>query len=302
MKKLISLILAALLALSTLTAGFAATYTDKDTVKKVQQALNDAGYECGTPDGVAGKKTAAAITQYRTDKGLEVSDAIDDALLEAMGLAEAPAEAKVEPEQAEADASSEEGTVTSQSTEITEDITLTPELLYAPQAFMSAWQNLLYNMGLGVFAETGAEAITEKWANDYYDFEPEGIDTYSVPTAWTAKLHFDFDVDADKIGTEPPEGIMMMFTGRTENLLDAWDCLAAKAFLFYANFLYGGSEEDWNSLCKLFGDTTPETKLSMEDWIEASSGPVFECEKYKVNYYPLGSWSAGQTGFSVYSN
>lgn len=89
MKKLISLILAALLALSTLTAAFAATYTDKDTVKKVQQALNDAGYECGTPDGIAGKKTAAAITQYRTDKGLEVSDTIDDALLEAMGLAEA---------------------------------------------------------------------------------------------------------------------------------------------------------------------------------------------------------------------
>ena len=85
MKKLISLILAALLALSTLTAGFAATYTDKDTVKKVQQALNDAGYECGTPDGIAGKKTAAAITQYQTEKGLEATGTIDDALLEAIG-------------------------------------------------------------------------------------------------------------------------------------------------------------------------------------------------------------------------
>jgi peptidoglycan hydrolase-like protein with peptidoglycan-binding domain len=89
MKKFISLILAALLVLSTLTTAFAATYTDKDTVKKVQQALNDAGYNCGTPDGVAGKKTAAAITQYQTDKGLEATGTIDDALLEAMGLAEA---------------------------------------------------------------------------------------------------------------------------------------------------------------------------------------------------------------------
>ena len=89
MKKLISLILAVLLALSTLTAAFAATYTDKDTVKKVQQALNEAGYECGTPDGIAGKKTAAAITQYQTDKGLEANGTIDDALLEAMGLAKA---------------------------------------------------------------------------------------------------------------------------------------------------------------------------------------------------------------------
>ena len=88
MKKIIALILAALLALSMLTAATAATYTDKDTVKKVQQALNDAGYNCGTPDGVAGKKTAAAITQYQTDKGLEATGTIDDALLQAMGLAE----------------------------------------------------------------------------------------------------------------------------------------------------------------------------------------------------------------------
>ena len=298
MKKLISLIMAALLALSTLTATFAATYTDKDTVKKVQQALNDAGYECGTPDGIAGKKTAAAITQYRTDKGLEVSDTIDDALLEAMGLAEVPAEAKVEPEQAEADSPSEEGTVPSQSTDITEDTTITPELLYAPQAFMTAWQNLLYNTGLEVFAEIGAEAIAEKWANDYYDFEAEDFDLYSVPTAWTAKLHFSFDVDAEKIGTEQPEGIMMMFTGRTENMLDAWDCLAAKAFLYCANFLYGGSEEDWNSLYNLFGDTTPESKLSTEDWKNAED-PVYECEKYGVYYRNLGLWSANEIGFSV---
>lgn len=73
-------------------------YTDKDTVKKVQQALNDAGYNCGKPDGIAGKKTFAAITQYRTDKGLEVSEAIDDALLEAMGIAAPQAEAEAQPE------------------------------------------------------------------------------------------------------------------------------------------------------------------------------------------------------------
>ncbi len=64
-------------------------YTDKETVKAVQQALNEAGYNCGTPDGIAGKKTFAAIIQYRTDKGLEVNENIDDALLEALGLASA---------------------------------------------------------------------------------------------------------------------------------------------------------------------------------------------------------------------
>ena len=86
MKKLITLIMAVLLALSTLTVAFAATYTDKETVKRVQQAFNDAGYDCGMPDGIAGKKTVAMITQYQTDKGLETTGQIDDALLEAMGI------------------------------------------------------------------------------------------------------------------------------------------------------------------------------------------------------------------------
>lgn len=61
-------------------------YTDRDTVQKVQQALNDAGYSCGTPDGVAGKKTVAAITQYQTDKGLTATGTVTDELLSALGL------------------------------------------------------------------------------------------------------------------------------------------------------------------------------------------------------------------------
>ena len=96
MKKCIALLLAALLALSMFTTAFAATYKDKATVKAVQQALNDAGYNCGTPDGSAGKKTKAAIESYQADHGLEVTREIDDALLEALGLAEEQAEAEDE--------------------------------------------------------------------------------------------------------------------------------------------------------------------------------------------------------------
>ena len=87
MKKLICLVLAVMLALSAVSA-LAAEYTDKDTVKKVQQALNDAGYDCGTPDGAAGKKTKAAITNYQKANGLTASGVIDDKLLIALGLAE----------------------------------------------------------------------------------------------------------------------------------------------------------------------------------------------------------------------
>ena len=34
---------------------------DSTIIQQVQQALNDAGFDCGTPDGIAGKGTAAAV-------------------------------------------------------------------------------------------------------------------------------------------------------------------------------------------------------------------------------------------------
>lgn len=92
MKQFICIMLAVMLALSAVFA-FAAEYTDKDTVKRVQQALNDAGYNCGTPDGSAGKKTKQAIQDYRSANGLTATGMIDDELLAALGLAEATAEA-----------------------------------------------------------------------------------------------------------------------------------------------------------------------------------------------------------------
>lgn len=96
MKKLICLVLAVMLVLSAVSA-FAAEYTDKDTVKKVQQALNNAGYDCGTPDGAAGKKTKAAIKDYQNANGLTASGVIDDELLAALGIeVEAPVEAPAE--------------------------------------------------------------------------------------------------------------------------------------------------------------------------------------------------------------
>lgn len=106
MKRVIALLIAALLAASALTGSLAATYSSKDIVKQAQQALNDAGYNCGTPDGIAGKKTAAAINQYQTDNGLEVTGVVDDALLESLGIEVPQAEEpESEPEETADDSS-----------------------------------------------------------------------------------------------------------------------------------------------------------------------------------------------------
>ena len=66
----------------------ATVYTDKETVIKVQQALNDAGYNCGTPDGVAGSKTNQAVIDYKAANGLGEGSDITDQLLDSLGIAQ----------------------------------------------------------------------------------------------------------------------------------------------------------------------------------------------------------------------
>ncbi|MBV9926842.1 MAG: peptidoglycan-binding protein [Acidobacteria bacterium] len=58
-----------------------------DVVKRAQEALNLAGYDVGTPDGVAGTKTVAALRRYQTDKSIPVTGQFDAATLSALGLA-----------------------------------------------------------------------------------------------------------------------------------------------------------------------------------------------------------------------
>ncbi|MBU5482308.1 peptidoglycan-binding protein [Blautia sp. MSJ-19] len=63
-------------------------YKDATTIRIVQQALNDAGYNCGNPDGVAGGKTTEAVTKYQTDKGLTVNGLVTDELLQSLDVVE----------------------------------------------------------------------------------------------------------------------------------------------------------------------------------------------------------------------
>nr|WP_295310469.1 DUF5780 domain-containing protein [uncultured Blautia sp.] len=61
-------------------------YTDKETVQKVQEGLNGAGFDCGTPDGVAGAKTYEALHGYQKANDLAITDDITDSLLNKMGI------------------------------------------------------------------------------------------------------------------------------------------------------------------------------------------------------------------------
>lgn len=59
---------------------------NKATVKKVQEALNKQGYDCGTPDGIMGKKTKAAIKEYQADHDLKVTGTINSKLLNSLNV------------------------------------------------------------------------------------------------------------------------------------------------------------------------------------------------------------------------
>lgn len=64
-----------------------AVYSGKETVKQAQTNLNEAGFPCGTSEGMAGKKTTAAPADSQTAMVLSVTGAITHETLIRMGLA-----------------------------------------------------------------------------------------------------------------------------------------------------------------------------------------------------------------------
>ena len=61
------------------------TIKSKDVVAKVQMALAKLGYDIGTPDGLAGPKTAEAIKAFERGTGMSESGAINPRLLAVLG-------------------------------------------------------------------------------------------------------------------------------------------------------------------------------------------------------------------------
>lgn len=62
-------------------------YGNPTVIRQVQQALNEAGFDCGTPDGVIGPATRGGISAYRAARSLPAGEGIDKELYESLGLA-----------------------------------------------------------------------------------------------------------------------------------------------------------------------------------------------------------------------
>lgn len=48
-------------------------------VRQAQERLNQLGYAAGTPDGLVGPKTRAALRRFQQEKGLKVTGVLDSA-------------------------------------------------------------------------------------------------------------------------------------------------------------------------------------------------------------------------------
>lgn len=75
-------------AYEELVMSFTPELSSPDLILLVQQALNNAGFDCGEPDGEVGTMTRNAIDNYRSENGLKDSDKINDDLIISLGLSQ----------------------------------------------------------------------------------------------------------------------------------------------------------------------------------------------------------------------
>src|SRR5256885_6869473 len=59
---------------------------DTSTVQQAQQALNDKGFDAGTPDGKLGPHTKAALNKFQQSQGISASGQLDGQTLAALGV------------------------------------------------------------------------------------------------------------------------------------------------------------------------------------------------------------------------
>lgn len=62
-----------------------------DTIKQVQQALNEKGFQAGPVDGKWGSKTESAVKNFQQDQGMQASGSLDQQTLAALGVSEGAA-------------------------------------------------------------------------------------------------------------------------------------------------------------------------------------------------------------------
>lgn len=59
----------------------------RDRIRWAQRSLNDLGYDCGTVDGLAGRRTEGCVKAFQTDVGIDPSGLLDPPTREELACA-----------------------------------------------------------------------------------------------------------------------------------------------------------------------------------------------------------------------
>ena len=73
-------------SINNTTKSSSKSKVSKTVIKSVQRELNELGYDCGTADGIMGKKTKKVLKQYQEDNDLTVDGIIGKAVKESLGI------------------------------------------------------------------------------------------------------------------------------------------------------------------------------------------------------------------------
>ena len=71
---------------SSASQGNAVINMSRDQIERLQQALNDNGFDSGEVDGVFGPQTSAALSRFQSKAGLQPTGRMDEQTLAAVGL------------------------------------------------------------------------------------------------------------------------------------------------------------------------------------------------------------------------
>lgn len=63
-----------------------ATRMDAETIKSIQQALNEAGFDAGNVDGIFGQQTTASLRNFQRAQGLPATGQPDTDTLQSLGV------------------------------------------------------------------------------------------------------------------------------------------------------------------------------------------------------------------------
>ena len=222
MKKLCAFVIVLALTVSALCGAASAETYGKSMVQSVQQMLNEAGYDCGTPDGVAGKKTAAAISAFQEDHGMEVTGEISYVLFLSLYL-------------------ENYDIPTAQTAEDLKD----------PQIFNNTvWMNLKDRL-TDAAGEENAEYAANALVAKYLLLPVMDTDGLFIFLGNQGRMMYYRDPD----GTAgEPFGALYMVPTDDDDCIDFVAYAALSAFLEEANRIYGGSEEEFAEVMATLGD------------------------------------------------